>query len=72
MHAASNGEFEIVKWLCEMKADVECKSVVRMMRVFDVLDVRYVIFQWQLCNLHVFMYNIMMNEALSNNALLCM
>jgi len=37
MHAALRGRLEIVKLLCEMKADVECKGdVVRMMCVCDV------------------------------------
>ncbi len=32
--AAWRGHLEIVKWLCEMKADVECTDAVRMMCVF--------------------------------------
>jgi len=40
--AALRGRLEIVKWLCEMKADVECTDTVRAMCVFEVLYVVYV------------------------------
>jgi len=39
MNAAHCGNLKIIKLLCEMKANVECQSAVRMMCVFDVLDV---------------------------------
>ena len=39
MYAAHFGKLEVVKLLCEMKADVECKDAVRMMCVLDMLDV---------------------------------
>ena len=42
MNAAWNGEFEIVKFLCEKKADVECTSEVGMMFVC-----------WMFSNVHV-------------------
>jgi len=42
MIAVGCGELEIVKLLCEMKADVECKDQVRMIYVFEVLYVAYV------------------------------
>jgi len=43
MFATYKGKLELVKWLCEIKADTECKSEgVRMMYVFAVLDVVHV------------------------------
>jgi len=42
MNAAYRGGLQTVKWLCEMKAEVECKSKVRVICVFEVLYVAYV------------------------------
>jgi len=61
MCAAKNYKLAIVKWLCEMKADVECQSVVRMMCVFVLLYVAYVNISMQLCNLHCYAYGIRVN-----------
>ena len=41
MSAARKGAIKVVKWLCEVKADVDCKERVRVIRGFEVFDVKY-------------------------------
>jgi len=55
LNAAVYGELEVAKWLCEAKADVECKDKVRMMCVFRCCTGMFLVFNHSACSCVVYM-----------------